>query len=102
MGSVCCVDEANQPALKAHKEIAGFLTPSSLTEIMKGLIYKYLPLTSADLELWDTDPEEFSKSGTDTGMSRFTSQWNIYRMVGANLGPGSGLFITHDVAALYT
>lgn len=34
-------------------------TPAILTEVCNLLITRYLPLTQEELEMWDTDPEEF-------------------------------------------
>lgn len=38
-----------------------FFTPETLTEICSRLVTHYFLLTPAELELWDTDPENFGK-----------------------------------------
>lgn len=38
-----------------------FFTPETITEICTRLVTHYLLLTPSDLELWDTDPENFCK-----------------------------------------
>lgn len=38
-----------------------FFTPETLTEICSRLVTHYFLLTPVELELWDTDPENFGK-----------------------------------------
>jgi len=40
-----------------------FFTPETLTEICSRLVTHYFLLTPADLEMWDTHPENFGKHG---------------------------------------
>lgn len=45
--------------LRAKQLMEEFFTPETLTEICSRLVTHYFLLTPADLELWDTDPENF-------------------------------------------
>ncbi|XP_012282091.1 importin-11 [Orussus abietinus] len=47
-------------ALRAHQLREEFFTAETLTEICSRLVTHYFQLTSVDLELWDTDPENFA------------------------------------------
>ena len=51
----------DSPALEADKIKRDFFDPPTTTEICKSLIAKYLPLSRDDLEMWDTDPEQYGK-----------------------------------------
>ena len=45
--------------MEADKIKREFFAPATVTEICTNLISKYLPLSRDDLELWDTDPEQY-------------------------------------------
>lgn len=45
--------------MEAYKIKMSFFTYSTLSEILKRLVCQYLLLTEDDLQLWDTDPEEY-------------------------------------------
>lgn len=45
--------------LRAYQLKQEFFTPETLNEICKRLVTHYFLLTPADLELWDSDPENF-------------------------------------------
>ncbi|XP_043263596.1 importin-11 isoform X1 [Colletes gigas] len=47
------------PMDRAHQLKQKFFTPEMLTEICSRLVTHYFLLTPSDLELWDTDPENF-------------------------------------------
>ena len=49
----------NSPTLEADQIKREFFDPPTVTEICKSLISKYLPLSRDDLEMWDTDPEQY-------------------------------------------
>lgn len=49
----------NSPTLEADQIKREFFDPPTVTEICKNLISKYLPLSRDDLELWDSDPEQY-------------------------------------------
>jgi hypothetical protein len=51
----------DSPTLEADKIKRDFFDPPTVTAICKSLISKYLPLSRDDLELWDTDPEQYGK-----------------------------------------
>ncbi|KAG7205080.1 hypothetical protein KM043_005455 [Ampulex compressa] len=54
------IEETKHPlTLRAHHLMQEFFTPQTLTEICSRLVTHYFLLTPADLELWDTDPENF-------------------------------------------
>ncbi|CAK9800995.1 IPO11, partial [Anthophora plagiata] len=57
-------DTKNPLTLRANQLKQEFFTPEILTEICSRLVTHYFLLTPADLELWDTDPENF---GVDDG-----------------------------------
>ncbi|KAK2550355.1 Importin-11 [Acropora cervicornis] len=50
-------DTTPQEVLKAHQAKMAFFTPAVLSEIIHQLVLNYFPLTSEDLEIWDSDPE---------------------------------------------
>jgi hypothetical protein len=50
------------PTLEADKIKRAFFDPATVNEICKNLISKYLPLSREDLELWDTDPEQYGSA----------------------------------------
>ncbi|XP_034176421.1 importin beta11 isoform X2 [Osmia lignaria lignaria] len=52
-------DTKNPLTLRANQLRQDFFTPETLTEICSRLVTHYFLLTPADLELWDTDPENF-------------------------------------------
>ncbi|XP_029049109.1 importin-11 isoform X2 [Osmia bicornis bicornis] len=52
-------DTKNPLKLRANQLTQDFFTPETLTEICSRLVTHYFLLTPADLELWDTDPENF-------------------------------------------
>ncbi|KAK2588464.1 hypothetical protein KPH14_004450 [Odynerus spinipes] len=55
------IEETKNPlTLRAYQLIQEFFTPETLTEICSRLVTHYFLLTPADLELWDTDPENFA------------------------------------------
>ena len=47
------------PTLEADKIKREFFDPGTVTEICKSLVSKYLPLSRDDLEMWDSDPEQY-------------------------------------------
>lgn len=51
-------DTTRQEILKAHQVKMAFFTPV-LSEIIRQLVLGYFPLTSEDLESWESDPENF-------------------------------------------
>lgn len=54
--------ETKNPAtIMAHKMKLEFFTTNVLSEICRRLILHYFLLTSEDLEIWDTDPEDFGE-----------------------------------------
>ncbi len=50
----------NPKTLQAHETKMIFFTPDTLNEICRRLIGHYFLLTQEDLQIWDSDPEEFS------------------------------------------
>ena len=52
-------DTKNPLTSRANQLRQDFFTPETLTEICSRLVTHYFLLTPADLELWDTDPENF-------------------------------------------
>ncbi|XP_043468445.1 importin-11 [Leptopilina heterotoma] len=52
-------DTKNPLMLRAYQLKQEFFTPETLNEICKRLVTHYFLLTPADLELWDSDPENF-------------------------------------------
>ena len=52
--------EDNSPAKQAHAIKTDFFIASTVSEICKQLLFKYLPLLQDELVLWDADPEQFS------------------------------------------
>ncbi|KAJ7365738.1 Importin-11 [Desmophyllum pertusum] len=52
-------DTTPQEIVKAHQVKMAFFTPTVLSEIVRQLILRYFPLTSEDLESWESDPENF-------------------------------------------
>lgn len=48
-------------ALRAYQLKQEFFTPDTLTEICSRLVTHYFLLTPTDLELWDSEPENFGK-----------------------------------------
>ncbi|KAL9986951.1 hypothetical protein ACROYT_G001169 [Oculina patagonica] len=52
-------DSTPQEILKAHQVKMAFFTRTVLSEIVRQLILRYFPLTSEDLESWESDPENF-------------------------------------------
>ncbi|EFN85422.1 Importin-11 [Harpegnathos saltator] len=55
------VEDTKDPiALRAYQLRQEFFTPDTLTEICSRLVTHYFLLTPTDLELWDTEPENFA------------------------------------------
>ncbi|XP_025988131.1 importin-11 [Solenopsis invicta] len=55
------IEETKDPlVLRACQLRQEFFTPDTLTEICSRLVTHYFILTSADLEMWDTNPENFA------------------------------------------
>ncbi|XP_012521564.2 importin-11 [Monomorium pharaonis] len=55
------IEETKNPlVLRACQLRQEFFTPETLTEICSRLVTHYFILTSADLEMWDTHPENFA------------------------------------------
>ena len=52
----------NCPSVAAHHTKKDFFQPSTVEEICKCLISQYLLLSKDDLELWDSDPEQYGKN----------------------------------------
>lgn len=52
-------DTTPQQLLNAHQVKMAFFTPSVLSEVIQQLVLNYFPLTSEDLETWESDPENF-------------------------------------------
>lgn len=48
--------------MRAYQLRQEFFTHQTLTEICSRLVTHYFLLTPADLELWDTDPENLGKN----------------------------------------
>ena len=51
----------NCPSVQAHQTKIDFFQQSTVEEICKCLISQYLLLSKDDLELWDSDPEQYGK-----------------------------------------
>ena len=49
------------PAFQGHTIKTEFFEPTTVTEVAKCLISNYLLLSKDDLELWDSDPEQYGK-----------------------------------------
>jgi hypothetical protein len=54
-------DAKDSPSMEADKMKREFFDAPTVTEICKSLISKYLPLSRDDLELWDSDPEQYGE-----------------------------------------
>jgi len=55
-------DEDDDPLRRqARLAKAEFFNESVAARICAGLVTSFLPLSSDDLQLWDTDPEEYGK-----------------------------------------
>ena len=51
----------NCPSVQAHQTKIDFFQQSTVEEICKCLISQYLLLSKDDLELWDSDPEQYGE-----------------------------------------
>lgn len=52
-------DTTRPEIVQAHQIKMSFFTPTILSEIIKQLVLRYFPLTSEDLESWESEPENF-------------------------------------------
>ena len=56
------LDDTHKVAMAAYNIIRSKMTTDTLVRILKVLVYRFLPLSPHDLELWECDPEEYRKS----------------------------------------
>ena len=56
------ISETKNPlTLEAYRIKMAFFTSEMLTEVCRRLVHNYFQLTVEDLQIWDSEPEDFSK-----------------------------------------
>ena len=66
----------NCPSVQAHQTKIDFFQQSTVEEICKCLISQYLLLSKDDLELWDSDPEQYGEFEFQISME-YENQFHI-------------------------